>query len=129
MRNNLSRSIITLVTAFSANISDLNLTVHAHETEAIERGTGFKYDYCSIGLSVDVYNDAQNYLIDVFNNFKIPMDPYTCPFHPGNLESMREEQNLGLWRKAKQIGKNDKVECPVCRKTFKTADYYEFHIK
>ena len=82
-----------------------------------------------MGLSVDVYNEAQNYMIDVFNGYKIPMDPYTCPFHPTNLEYIRDSQSLQLWKRGKPIGKTEKVECPLCRKTFKTSEYYEFHLK
>ena len=80
---------------------------------------------------MDVYTDAQNYMLDIFNGYKIPMDPYTCPFHPGNLEYIREAQNLGVWKRAKTTGsgKVEKVSCPVCGKTFKTGEYYEFHLK
>ena len=57
------------------------------------------------------------------------MDPYTCPFHPQNLEYIREAKNLNLWSRAKKVGQRDKAECPICRKTFKTGEYYEFHVK
>ena len=57
------------------------------------------------------------------------MDPYTCPFHPSNLEYIREAKNLALWKRAKKVGQRDKAECPICRKTFKTGEYYEFHVK
>ena len=29
-----------------------------HETDPEGRGSGFRYDYCSMGLQVEVYNDA-----------------------------------------------------------------------
>ena len=70
-------------------------------------------------------------MLDIFNGYKIPMDPYTCPFHPLNLEYIRESQNLNLWKRAKKIGRNnnDRVECPLCRKSFKTGEYFEFHMR
>ena len=99
------------------------------DTEATAWCPCFQYDYCSMGLQVEVYNDAQDYIIDIFNGYDIPMDPYTCPFHPSNLEYIREAKNLALWKRAKKVGQRDKAECPICRKTFKTGEYYEFHVK
>ena len=90
MRHTFSKATYALVTAFLAKIIDLNANVQAQLIPAAERGTGFKYDYCSMGLSVDVYNDAQNYMLDIFNGYQIPMDSYTCPFHPANLEYIRQ---------------------------------------
>lgn len=36
-----------------------------------------------------------------------------------------------MWKRAKTTGsgKAEKVSCPVCGKTFKTGEYYEFHLK
>ena len=122
MRHNFLKSVITFLAA-------ADLPGVAHGGQDIPRGSGFQYDYCSMGLQVEVYNDAQDYVIDIFNGYKIPMDPYTCPFHPQNLEYIREAKNLSLWKRAKKIGSRDKAECPICRKTFKTGEYYEFHVK
>ena len=34
-----------------------------------------------------------------------------------------------MWSRAKKAGQRDKATCPICGKTFKTGEYYEFHVK
>ena len=88
----------------------------------------FEYDYCPINESAQVYSEAQEYFDYIFDSFQVPWDPKTCPFHPSNLDFTRESQHIGQWKRAKpQAGGS--VRCPYCQKTFKSADYLEFHLK
>ena len=48
-------------------------------------GEGFVYDYCSIGHSLEVYEDAANYFNEAFGGYGVPMDVSTCPFHAETL--------------------------------------------
>ena len=50
----------------------------------------FEYDYCSIGHSLEVYEDVANNFNEVFGGYSVPMDPSMCPFHPVNLAYLRE---------------------------------------
>ena len=82
-------------------------------------GKDFTYDYCSVGHSLQVYEDTANNFNEVFGGYDVPMDPYTCPFHPNNLAYLRDSQQLQNWRAAK-AGAGGKITCPICSKVFKT---------
>ena len=64
-------------------------------------GKNFQYDYCSIGHSLQVYEDTANNFNEVFGGYDVPMDPYTCPFHANNLAFLRDSKQLSNWRNAK----------------------------
>ena len=61
----------------------------------------FEYDYCSIGHSLEVYEDTANNFNEVFGGYDVPMDPYTCPFHSHNLAFLRDNKNLHDWKTSK----------------------------
>ena len=63
--------------------------------------SSFQYDYCSKGHSLRVYEDTANFFNEVFRGYSVPLDPFTCPFHPENLAYIRESKSLSIWRKGK----------------------------
>ena len=88
----------------------------------------FQYDYCNIGLSYEVYQDAMNTFEEVFNGFDVPMDARTCPFHPTNLAYIRESQNLHQFKRRKMLSQG-RTECPICHKQFAGTDFLGLHFK
>ena len=90
----------------------------------------FKYDYCSIGDSIQVYDDVTNVFNEAFGGYDIPMDPYTCPFHPKNLKYIRDKMNFEAFRSARSVSKpTTTYKCRICKKSFKALDYFELHVK
>lgn len=89
---------------------------------------GFVYDYCSIGHSLDVYEDTANNFNEVFGGYDVPMDASVCPFHADNLAFIRESQSLANWSNAK-VSTSLSITCPICTKTFKSQDFYALHMK
>ena len=65
------------------------------------KGRNFDFDYCSIGNSLEVYEDSANYFTEVFYGYDIPIDPTMCPFHPSNLAYLRDTKSLSSWKTSK----------------------------
>lgn len=93
-----------------------------------QAGKNFQYDYCSTGHSLQVYEDTANHFVEVFGGYKVPIDQYTCPFHPNNLAYLRDSKQLQSWRNAK-VGATGKITCPICDKAFKSQDFFDLHLK
>lgn len=62
-------------------------------SQAVQGGDGAAsdFDYCSIGHSLEVYEDAANIFDEVFGGYAVPMDAAMCPFHYNNLSYLREK--------------------------------------
>jgi hypothetical protein len=100
------------------------------QVSGLEQPKKFEYDYCSVGDSASVYDDVTSFFVEAFGGYNIPMDPYTCPFHPSNLKYMRDKHHFEQWRKAKSANKAATTfKCPMDDKQFKSVDYLELHMK
>ena len=83
-----------------------------------------------MGESNAVYEDVSNIFVEAFGGYNIPMDPYTCPFHPQNLMYVRDKMQLNTWKSTKNgTSKGKSFRCSICSKVFKSLDYYELHMK
>lgn len=112
------------VFALSATLPEVKAVFKGYSNN----GQNVTYDYCSLGHSLEVYEDAANNFNEVFGGYSVPMDAAMCPFHQNNLSYLRDSKQLSSWRQAK-IGTNGRITCPICNKVFKSQDYYELHLK
>lgn len=92
-------------------------------------GKSFSYDYCSIGHSLEVYEDTASIFNEVFGSYNVPIDATMCPFHADNLAYIRQSQQLVNWSQVRLSNDPITLTCPVCSKTFKSLDFYALHLK
>jgi hypothetical protein len=103
--------------------------VQAQEAEQPNLGDMVvEWDYCSIPHSQQVYDEAHDYIYEVFNGYNVPINPRTCPFFQHNLDYFRESQRLQQYKRAKNVA-GQKQNCTICKKQFKSSEYLEFHLK
>lgn len=83
--------------------------------------------YCSLPHSQQVYDQANDYFLEVFRGFQVPVDPVSCPLHPERLEESRLFFDLSNYKHRKKLS-GAQTECPLCNKQFKSDDFFEFHL-
>ena len=85
---------------------------------------GVQYDYCSLGHSDDVRAEVEDYFVESFAAFDIQLSQ-SCPFY--QLDQTIYQYNLGAYH-SKLKSAQGKTECPLCQKSFKSDEYFEYHL-
>lgn len=75
---------------------------------------------------MNVFDEAHDYIAEVFRGFSVPIDASTCPFHKSNLDFFKSMHHIADFRRAET---KHKFECFSCNKQFKSIDYLEYHLK
>ena len=76
-------SFLLLCLAFTAELDQVN-------NSTIDKPNGLTWDYCSITHSAQIAEEAENYFIEVFEGYDVPMSPLKCPFYPLRLKAIKE---------------------------------------
>jgi hypothetical protein len=99
------------------------LVLSATTALALSQQATYGYDYCSLSHSAHVLDRIDQEVMPIMSKFDVIMRQ-TCPFHYSNMGLLRDQVQSFT-----QGSNRAKSECQKCKKSFKSSDYLEYHMK